>query len=226
MAGKNTSVKHVLIDKANSSIVIAAAVASFVVIFCLVASVTLMGQLAYQNRVIGKKKTALNQLNTDLQSISSLETAYSAFENTTQNILGGNPQGTGAQDGDNAKIVLDALPSKYDFPALATSLEKILTSQNVQIQSITGTDDEVAQAGGATGGTPQAVPMPFQVSVTGDFNSVKNVIAAFQNSIRPIQVQTLELTAGGDNGQLSAVIGAQTFYQPEKTLSIKQEVVQ
>ena len=120
MAVGKPSEKRLLINQANSRIVAVTTAASFIVVFCLVASYTLVGELAYQNRVLGKKKAALSQLKTDINSVQTLETSYTAFVQTPQNVLGGNTHGQGGMDGDNAKIVLDALPSKYDFPALAT----------------------------------------------------------------------------------------------------------
>jgi Tfp pilus assembly protein PilO len=125
-------------------------------------------------------------------------------------------------DGDNAKIILDALPSKYDFPALTTSLEKLALSQGVNIESMTGTDDEVAQTDSASS-TPVPIAMPFQITVTGNYASIQKVVKAFEKSIRPIQIQTLQLTGSDQKMQMN--ITAQTYYQPEKTLNIKREVV-
>jgi Tfp pilus assembly protein PilO len=222
MAVGKPSEKRLLINQANSRIVAVTTAASFIVVFCLVASYTLVGQLAYQNRVLGKKKAALSQLNTDINSVQTLETSYTAFVQTPQNVLGGNTHGQGGMDGDNAKIVLDALPSKYDFPALATSLEKLALSQGVNIESMTGTDDEVAQTDSASS-TPAPIAMPFQITVTGNYASIQKVVKAFEKSIRPIQVQTLQLTGSDQKMQMN--ITAQTYYQPEKTLNIKREVV-
>ena len=145
MATENRSVKHVQIDKANSRMVAIVAMAAFVVVFSLVASRALLGQRSYQARVIAGKQKAVKQLKDNITSVDSLVKSYSVFVSSSTNVLGGNSTGTGAQDGDNAKLVLDALPSQYDFPALATSLEKILTSKNYKINSITGTDDEIKQ---------------------------------------------------------------------------------
>jgi Tfp pilus assembly protein PilO len=222
MAVGKPSEKRLLINQANSRIVAVTTAASFIVVFCLVASYTLVGQLAYQNRVLGKKKAALSQLKTDINSVQTLETSYTAFVQTPQNVLGGNTHGQGGMDGDNAKIVLDALPSKYDFPALATSLEKLALSQGVNIESMTGTDDEVAQTDSASS-TPAPIAMPFQITVTGNYASIQKVVKAFEKSIRPIQVQTLQLTGSDQKMQMN--ITAQTYYQPEKTLNIKREVV-
>ena len=222
MAVGKPSEKRLLINQANSRIVAVTTAASFIVVFCLVASYTLVGELAYQNRVLGKKKAALSQLKTDINSVQTLETSYTAFVQTPQNVLGGNTHGQGGMDGDNAKIVLDALPSKYDFPALATSLEKLALSQGVNIESMTGTDDEVAQTDSASS-TPAPIAMPFQITVTGNYASIQKVVKAFEKSIRPIQVQTLQLTGSDQKMQMN--ITAQTYYQPEKTLNIKREVV-
>jgi len=223
MAG-NQSVKRVMIGKANATMVSVVAAASFVVIFCLVASFMLIGQLNYQNRVIGKKKVALSQLKTDLSSVESLMNSYSSFvsANQSQNVIGGATTGIGNRDGDNAQIVLDALPSKYDFPALATSIEKIADLSGVQIQSITGTDDEVSQAGESTDSN-QPIAMPFQVTVAGNYKSIQKVINNFEHSIRPFQITKLTFTGGESNMVLQ--VTAQTYYQPAKTLTIKKEVV-
>jgi hypothetical protein len=122
MAKTGSFTKRALISKANSTMVIATGIAAFVFVFSAVASKALFSQASYQNRVITQKKKALSTLNGDISAVSTLKSSYKSFIGTPRNVLGGNPTGTGDQDGDNAKIVLDALPSKYDFPALATSV--------------------------------------------------------------------------------------------------------
>ncbi|CAN5385976.1 hypothetical protein BH09PAT4_BH09PAT4_08230 [soil metagenome] len=222
MAEQNPTGKRLLISKANSRIVAITSGAAFIVVFCLMASYTLVGQLNYQNRVIGAKKKALTQLKQDIDSTADLVTKYKAFVSTPENAIGGDPAGAGPQDGDNAKIVLDALPSKYDFPSLATSLEKILKDQGVRIESISGSDDEVAQTNSASS-TPQPVEVPFELSVSGKYANIQKVVKAFENSIRPIQIQTIQVT--GNEGEMTLRIVAKTYYQPEKTLNIRTEVV-
>jgi hypothetical protein len=222
MAEAKQSEKRQLINKANSRIVAVTSGASFVVMFCLIGSYTLLGQLTYQNRVISAKKKALTQLQQDISSTKELVSRYQAFVTGPINVLGGNPAGSGGQDGDNAKIILDALPSKYDFPALVTSLEKIFKDQGVQIESIGGTDDQIAQADSSSS-TPQPVPVPFQFSVSGNYDEIKKVVTALERSIRPMQIQTMQLT--GNEKKMTLTVSAQTYYQPEKNLNIRTEVV-
>jgi hypothetical protein len=223
MAKTASFTKRTLITKANSTMVIATAIAAFVVVFSAVASKTLISQASYQNRVIAVKKKALATLESDLSARDSLVASYKTFVGTPQNVLGGNPDGTGDQDGDNAKIILDSLPSKYDFPALATSLEKLISSQGLLIMGINGTDEEITQAVNQSEAEPQPIAMPFQMQVGGSYESIKKLVDVFGRSIRPFQIQKIEIS--GDEGSMTATIDAQTFYQPEKNLSIRSEVV-
>jgi hypothetical protein len=217
------SSKRALIDKNNTTIVAVTSVAVFVVVFAMVAAKTLASQATYQNHVISAKRAAVKQLKEDITAGNQLKTSYQAFVGTSQNVLGGSPHGSGAQDGDNAKIMLDALPSNYDFPALATTLETLLTNANVQITSIIGTDDELAQNSNQTSPSPEPVAMPFEVTVTGDYTAIQNLVSLFDRSVRPFQIQTL--TISGDQSKLTLHITAQTFYQPAKSLKIGTTVV-
>lgn len=214
---KIPSSKRVQIDKANAKMVGAIAGTAFVVVFCLFASKALLDQRSYQSRVISAKTDAVEQLKSNIDAAKTLVTSYTEFVSRPTNALGGNPSGTGPNDGDNAKIVLDALPSKYDFPALATSLEKLLTGQGATLNSITGTDDEVNQQDTASP-NPEAIEIPFQASITGSYDSVVKTINDLQRSIRPIQIQTLSFNAV--SGEIQVSINARTYYQPEKSLTI------
>lgn len=217
--------KRALIDKANSTTIIAAGLATFIVVFSLVASRSLFNQMTYQNRVITEKKKTLNQLKENLEARDDLVKAYEVFEGGSQNIIGGNAAGGASdKDGSNSKIVLDALPSKYDFPALTASLEKFASKHSVEIESIVGTDDEVAQSGQQSSSSPEPIPIDFQVSVRGGYPQIQSFIKTFELSIRPMQVSSVEISAG--SGAVSATIKAQTFYQPEKNLDLRKKVVQ
>lgn len=217
--------KRAMIDKANTTTLIVAAVAAFVVMFSLVASKALFSQAAYQNRVISAKKETLQRLEDNLDARDDLVSAYKTFEDSPQNIIGGNPNGGASdKDGDNAKIVLDALPSKYDFPALTSSLEKLATMQALEIQSITGTDDEIAQLSQQSSSEPKPVPIAFEFEVRGGYPQIRGLVDMFEKSIRPVQVQKLSVTT--NDGAISATITGQTFYQPEKKLELRTKVVQ
>ena len=222
-SNRQLSMKRIGVDKTNARIVAVTAGAAFLVVFFLVAAFSLYGTLTYQNRIIKVKKQAVTQLKKNLVARDSLVASYKTFANQPQNFIGGSSDGSGASDGTNAKLVLDALPSKYDFPAVATSLEKLASDQRVSIQSITGTDDAVAQENQSTTANPLPVEIPFEMKVTGDYVSVQRLITAMEHSIRPIQVQNMQIT--GDQNELTLAIIAKTYYQPEKMLNINMKVV-
>jgi len=223
MATNITSSKRLQIDKANATVVVVTAVSSFVVVFSLVASNALLSQRSYQSRVINKKEQARDQLKKNIDTVKSLKNSYSVFVGSTQNVLGGNPKGQGDKDGNNAQIVLDALPSSYDFPAIATSLEKLLSVNGLNTQSISGTDDELTQSNASTSATPQAVTIPFTVSVAGQYDAIQNIVKVFESSIRPISVNSVNIS--GNDKSLTVSFQAQTYYQPATGLSIKTEDV-
>ncbi len=223
MARTTSFTKRTLITKANSSMVIATTLAAFVLVFALVAGKSLVSQMGYQNKVISTKKVALAQLKTDLAARDTLQKSYNAFVSQNPNLLAGDASGSGTKDGDNATLILDSLPSAYDFPALTTSLENIIGGQNLKILSISGTDQEATQGSNQSSPTPQAVAMPFQVQVNGTYQSVQSLVSVFLSSIRPFQIQSIQLSGG--ESSMNADILAQTFYQPGKNLTIKSEVV-
>lgn len=213
---KPISGKRLQISKANTTLVAMVAIASFITMFSLVASKALWDQRSFQARVITEKEVARNQLKANVAAVDTLVTSYKAFAGTPQNVIGGNSAGKGERDGDNAKIVLDALPSKYDFPALATSLEKLLTSGNYTIENITGTDDEANQQNVVGQVTP--VEIPFQIGASATYSSVQELIDSLERSIRPFSIS--KITFSGDDSDLQVQISAKTYYLPEKTLNI------
>ncbi|MBP9853201.1 hypothetical protein KBC77_04455 [Candidatus Saccharibacteria bacterium] len=215
--------RKVLVEKANQSTLIAVSVASFIVVFSLVATRSLVTQAAYQNRVIKQKQAAVDVLKKDAANAKQLRSAYDAFEGATRNSIGGISTGTDKRDGTNTKIVLDALPSVYDFPALATNIESLVNERKIKLNSINGTDDEVAQKTAAQGGGSQPVPMPFELSVEGDYTKTKELIDDFEKSIRPMKITSLNIT--GSQSRLTTSIKAETVYQPAKKFNVTTKVV-
>ncbi len=224
MAQTTGSMKRLAISKASAQIVAVAGIAGFITVFSLVASQALWTQNSYLSRVAAQKTKADKQLKDNLTASDSLVSAYSNFVSQPFNALHGDPRGTGQNDGDNGKIILDALPRSYDFPALTSSIQKLLTDRNLKVTSIAGTDDEVAQQAAASSPTPQPVPMNFSFIVAGaSYESAKDVINALQSSIRPIQIDSMSMDGSNSNMQLTVM--AHTFYQPPKSLNIKLQVV-
>jgi len=219
----NFSTKRVAIDKASAQMVTTTAVAALVIVFSLIAAQAVWSQHGYLSRVTKEKEKAFTTLQANVKAVSDLTSSYRAFVSTSTNVIGGNTNGTGDNDGDNAKIVLDALPPQYDFPGLTSSLEKILKDHNYT-GTIAGTDDELAQQANQSATSPAPVPMPFNLTVSNaNYSSVQDLVGLLQRSIRPIQIDNLGLS--GSANAMNVTITAHTYYQPGKSLKITTKVV-
>lgn len=219
------SAKQLAVSKASAQMLIVASVAAFVTIFSLVTCQSLLAQRSYQGRVVAEKEKVNIQLEKDAKAVAGLVKSYKKFKDQPINVIGGIKDGTGEKDADNAAIVLDALPNKYDFPALTSSLEKLFKERNIQITSITGTDDEIAQQAAAAGAKPVAIPIPFSFSVSNmSYPSSQELINILERSIRPMQLESLTLTGGADD--ITLTITAHTYYQPDSKYNLTTKVVQ
>ncbi len=223
MAQIKASSKHALISKAGNTTTLIMAIAAFVSVSSLVGVRTMLQQRSYQSKIIVEKELAVRTLNENIKEVTTLVTSYNEFIGRPTNIIGGNTNGSGDRDGDNAKLILDALPSKYDFPALATSLEKVLSQDNFMIASINGVDDEILQSAKDTA-TPEIVEIPFTFSVVGNYDSLNDLIKKLETSIRPFHVNRVEFNVDDSSAELN--IDAKTFYQSEKKLNITTKVVE
>jgi hypothetical protein len=229
MAKKNISVKHLMIDKATQTIITIVAITALVAFFAIASSKALLGQLAYQNRVSSHKQTALTLLQADLDANNKLLNSYKSFVNHPQNIIGGDSTtNTGSNSGDNAKIILDALPSQYDFPATATSIQYLLNKQSVNIHSIGGTDQAAGGVAAGTGPTTQSsgssgIAIPFQFEVDGNYQAIQDTIGTFEKSIRPMQFLSVQMS--GDQGDITLTTTVQTYYQDPVVFNITTENV-
>lgn len=220
MPTETKSSKKVQLDKNKTMIFAIVSVASVIAVGALVISKGIWSQASYLGKVADKKETALKQLQANKESVDTLKAAYETFINQNPNELGGNPAGTGELDGTNATLVLDALPSKYDFPALTSSVERLLAGHT--INAITGQDDSQVQA--AATSENGAVEMPFGLDVTTTYDGFKQLVDFLNKSIRPFQIVKVELS--GSNSKLQANVEAKTFYQPERGLKVEMETVQ
>jgi hypothetical protein len=218
------STKRTAISKANAQMVAVVAVASFVTIFCLFAAKAAWSLNRYQAKVTTAEEKAKKQLQANSTAFKALSTSYAKFDKKDPNIIGRSSTGSGDNEGKNSRVILDALPSSYDFPALASSLEKMLVSPAYKLSGISGTDDQLNQQGNLSSPTPTAVSIPFTFTISNaSYDSLKGVVAMTQNSIRPIQIDSMTVSGGGSSMTLS--ISAHTYYQPAKDVDIKKQVV-
>lgn len=215
--------KRLQISKANMFIVVVVSIASFVSVFALTASKALYDQQRYQDKVITIKEEAKRTLDDNLKARDTLVEQYQSFALQGVNIIGGYIDGQNDRDGDNPQLILDSLPSKYDYPALITSIEKMLSSvEGITIKGISGVDDSLQQSDEGSS-EPTAVEVPFSIDVQGKKVATEEVLSRLQRSIRPMHISAVSIS--GNEESLNTSLTSKSYYQPEKVLTINKQQV-
>lgn len=204
------SKNHNLISKSNTKMLVILAVAGAVLSFSMVLSITFIKRMNYQAKVINERTKVQKQLKSNVAAVDSLLEAYKNFDEAAESVIGTSDS--------NSKIVLDALPSKYDFPALATSLEKLLATGGFSDISITGADNEATAEQNSA--SPAPIEIPFTIAAKGSYTSLQTLINNLRISIRPFKILKLDITAAAGSDSMSFTISGVTYYQPEKNLEI------
>lgn len=216
------SSKHLQIDKAQSRIVLTAAIASAITVFCLVSSKALLSQAAYQQKVLGETNKSTEQIKKNAANANDLVNNYKNVFNgkSPTNIIGGrntdNPDAK-PPDGTNGRIVLDALPTTYDFPALVTSVSSILSESGLSNPNLGGTDQS-SEVDSSASSLPQPVPITINVSGSGRYDNVKKLVYDLERSIRPFDVTNFSISGGEESMQVTLTLN--TYFQPSKALTI------
>jgi hypothetical protein len=220
----NISTKSLQIDKNQSAILIAVIVATIICVFCLTSAKVLFSQAMYQRRVINARNSSAKQIEEDINNANALKNQYNSvfLGSDSENIIGGSVQGTQPHDGDNGKIVLDALPTTYDFPALLTSVSNLLNADGVGTQSIGGSDQSSTFNSDPTY-NPQVQKVNLTVSGATTYDNAKRLVTDLERSIRPFDVTHLTLT--GNESNLTLALDLTTYFQPAKSLSIPSKEI-
>jgi Tfp pilus assembly protein PilO len=214
------SLKQIQINKDLKIIMLWAGSATFIVLFCLISIYSMSKVFNYQNQVLLDNNKALSILKNDQSAENNLVKSYQNFNNSPTNIIGGVSSSDTQNNGNNTKIILDALPSALDYPALLSSVQSLLGSEGVTINSITGAGNQSSSSTtNSNSSTPQS--LTFSFSVSGPYSNIQNVISTFERSIRPMQFQSIDLSGNQSSMNLTATV--QTYYQPMVGFNVSTE---
>ena len=199
--------KREKISQANSTVFIAVAIAAVVTMFSLMSLRFLWMKTAYNDRVISAKQTARSAIESNLQSLDSLNSQFPELKDRASN---------------NSKTILHALPPSYDYAALVTSMEYLAKTSGVRLVGGVGQDLSASVIKEQSTSQPQEIPL--NISVEGSYEGIVRYIEALERNIRPIIVTNISLN--GNNTSLQATLQAKTYYQPARTLDVANEEVQ
>lgn len=199
--------KRLQIEKSKRTILIAIIIASVVASMSIVTTKFLWDLGRHYSRVIDQKEQARDTLKTNLVNAQQLKEKFEQFEDAGDQIT--------------SQTVLDALPSKYDYPALVTSIDALAKRSGVAVESITGED--LGDNAPLSNTDPQAVAMPITVSVIGTYEDLQTFVTNLGRSIRPFTIKTIELQ--GTDELITAHIFMETYYQPSVNLDVIKEAI-
>lgn len=216
------SSKKIQLDKAQSSMLAIVTIATVLSVFFLVSAKSLISQATYQKRLIDARRDAVEQLQENVKSANSLIEHYNTvFEGSSPtNLIGGrkDPSPNAVPpNGTNGRIVLNALPSSYDFPALITSVSKILRDNGISSPNISGSDESETISTDSQS-TPTAREIELIIGGSGNYGSIQKLVKDIERSIRPFDVTSMQLR--GSDAQMFITMNTKTYFQPAKSLSI------
>lgn len=215
----NFKFKKLNIEKEQRQIILVVAVAAVVSVFCLVSAKALLSQAAYHRKVINAKNAAVKQMKANVDSVNTLKTQYEAFNSMNPNAIGGkNTSSANAvpPDGDNSRVVLDALPTNYDFPALITSVAKIMSLSHIGNPGVSGSDQSASTSSDPSS-NPQPIEIPLTITGMSSYGGAQSLIGDFERSTRPFDITHLQLSGTSDATTISATV--KTYFQPAKILN-------
>lgn len=202
------------------------AIASAVVVICLVVGMNIFQRIQYQMKVNTEISKTAKTMETNVKAIDGL---IKNVNDLRANRLLTAP-GLKADDSTVFQVVIDALPTENDSVSLSSSLQnKILNRSGVTIEQISvdgesssssNDDDEVTTSNVEF---PVAQPINFRISIVGTYESIKQTLTDIERTIRPIIINSLEIS--GTDDRLTATIQATTYYSSNVNFQVGEKEV-
>ncbi len=201
--------KRQAISSANRTMFAWVAIASIAISILLVAAQFLYKQFLYNNNVYSAKSKAASTLAENQNNIVKLKEAFG-------------PLDAGTDKNVSSTKILNALPREKDTSAFGTSIQQVITPLSgvtLESVSIESQAEDVEPSDEASG--PQ--PINASITVSGSYEQVLAFVRDLERVIRPITINTMNVTGSDKNTRLALDITA--YWQPAKGVEIKKEVV-
>ena len=213
--------KHQQITKANRTMFFWVAGISVIVGFAIVAGIFLARQLIFNTNIIKVKGQTLTTIRNNQAAVTDLKNNIRAL-NSNQNLIDLKTQ----PDDKALQVVLDALPADVNATALGSSLQNKLLADTpgITLQALSienAGSDELVGLGNEE--VVVANTITFRMDVTGSADALKDLLLRFERSIRAIDI--VGLTLEQSNNVLTMKIEARAFYEPPRTLELKDTEV-
>lgn len=219
--------KRTQIGKAGRTMLMWTAASAAIVGVAIVVTYLLIQRLAYNERVLLEKQNTIAILQHNNKVIPDLESQMRVLD--TNEALA---TAKASPDDQAIQVVLDALPSTANSFALGASLQKKLlagidglTIESIQVTPVAGVEslsNDVVSTD-ASGAVVAGGQITFQLVVSGSEAALQRVLTNMERSIRAIDILSLRIESQGGKQLLS--IQGQAFYEPERSVELRDKVV-
>ncbi|OYX39807.1 hypothetical protein B7Z00_00070 [Candidatus Saccharibacteria bacterium 32-50-10] len=224
-SGKNDAAlrKRQQIDSSKKTMFMTVAVAAFAVGIALVVAFFLVQQILFHSKVIGAKQQAIDTIKRNIETADDLKDNIRVLDtNPALNSVKLNEQSSAVQ------VILDALPAEANADALGASLQVrfVGTTNGVVVESLSVDGEGVISEEVAVDDSVDdsaANRVGFNLVVSGPVDSLKELLAKFERSIRVIELTSVELQAGTSG--LTMSVAGYAYYEPAQTVEIGTKVV-
>ena len=246
MAGFNISSKGLKINRNQQMSLLAVSVVVIATVITLFFALKMQAKMAHQSNVITCLNTERSVIEANHDKINSLQTSYNEFNES-------NSLYASQQLGENAVIVLRALPTTYNKgwtqqawdSFLRDPLDKRPDYEGATV-TVSGFPDPVASADGtplpaavdgeerAASSAGDAIPLQFIMTINleeGGEETLINILEDLDNFIQPVKVRKVSLTysdvgdGGGESRLSGAILDLQTYIQAARELQFPTEAV-
>lgn len=220
--------KRTQIAKTNKMMLLWIAGSSVIIGAAIVVAFYLGQKLIYNERILAEKQKTISTLQSNIAVAPKLQTAVRALD-----VNAALATSKAKPDDQTIQVILDALPSDANSPALGASLQNKLLAgidglevDSMQVDSVQGIESlsNNQQSDDQTASSDKAEEITFQFAVTGNQKALKQVLTKLERSIRTIDILSLRIESRGPNDQ-SMAVRARAFYVPAVDIKLYDKVV-
>lgn len=208
---------------------------SAVVGFAVVLSLFLGQKILFGEKVLGEKEKTASTLQSNIDVVPGLKNNVRVLDTNA------GLKATRLQDSDRPiQSVLDALPASANSTALGASLQSKLlagisnlTLDTIKVDPVAGIetgdsagDDVVDAAPVADESLETENAISFSLTVSTPANNpdaLREVLLRLEKSIRAIDVRSLSVTT--QSSRLVLTVSGHAYYEPAKTIELREKVV-
>lgn len=206
--------KRQQIDSSKKTMFIMVAAVAFISGVSVVVSFFLIQQIRFHVDITSTKQSTINTINKNIKSAKRLKDEVRVLD-TNEALSSARLK----EDSSALQTILDALPAEANADALGASLQQVFAQpiDGLRLDSLSVDSIEDSSSPGETG------EIGFRMAVSGDADSLKELLKRFEKSIRVIRVSQASVEVGKEDIRMT--IYGEAFYQTAQKVGTKDKKV-